>query len=348
MARSSRCKKRFRSTTQIHKLMAHLNCARPSVTLRSHQRRDNDSEVPQAEGSTDISVADVSHRPKHACIALQNEDQADDIVVITKLDTVPFCCHEGLLAMSRDQLVAVAQSLNAKLPAAMQIDVSTYLPDIFIRHSVEHIVGLRRSVPPAPKAIKVQSDVDPIGFDLSPPSSPLATRTRRAYERTELSRLDEEDEEGTVMFRRPSKRRKLHIQDDGLPGDSLPILGNNAGEPPAGENLTFARRNTRRLADGKSTTARRKFDISQSRIPRHRSKAKREHENLFDLLSPSQANQHRQTKSRRGQHLKWTPRIPSTNFGTDESYDKEGSFPPSTPFTGMAGVKSVFASIDSN
>ena len=336
MARSSRCKKRFRSTTQLHKLMAHLNCAKASsTTLRSRQRRDN--EVPQTEGSpTDLSVADVSHRPNHTCIALQNEDQADDIVVITKLDTVPFCCHEGLLAMSRDQLIAVAQSLNAKLPAAMQIDVSISHPDVFIRHSVEHIVGLRRSVPPAPKAIKVQADVEPIGFDVSPPSSPLATRTRRAYERTELSRLDEEDEEDTVRIQRPSKRRKLHIRGDGLPVDSVPSFKNSAGEPPAGENLTFARKNTRRLADGKSTTARRKFDISQSRIPRHRSKAKREHENVFDLLSPSQANQHRQTKSRPGQHLKWTPRIPSTNFGMDESYGTEGSFPPSTPFTGMA------------
>ena len=220
MARSSRCKKRSRSTTQIHKLITQFNCARPnsSATLRSRQRRDKNNEVPQAEGSA--TVADVSHPPKHTCIALQNEDQAEeDVVVITKLDTVPFCCHEGLLAMSRDQLVAVARSLNARLPAAMQIDVSTRHPDVFIRHSVEHIVGLRRSVPPAPKASKVQSDVEPIGFDVSPPSSPLATRTtrRRAYERTELSRLDEEDEEDTVRLQRPSKRRKLHTRGDGLP-----------------------------------------------------------------------------------------------------------------------------------
>jgi hypothetical protein len=112
--------------------------------------------------------------------------------------------------MSGDELVVVARSLNAKLPTSMAIDVSPDRPDIFIRHSVEFIVGPRHTVPPALKAVKVQPDVKLVDFDASPPSSPLATKTRRAYgsriapERTNLHRLDEE--ECAVVFERPFKR----------------------------------------------------------------------------------------------------------------------------------------------
>ncbi|PBK64803.1 hypothetical protein ARMSODRAFT_866600, partial [Armillaria solidipes] len=73
-------------------------------------------------------------------IALQNEDACEDAIVITTLDTVPFCCHEDLLTMSRSQLVQVATTLNARLPAVLRINTSLNRSDSFIRNSIEVIV----------------------------------------------------------------------------------------------------------------------------------------------------------------------------------------------------------------
>ncbi|KAE9396908.1 hypothetical protein BT96DRAFT_764832, partial [Gymnopus androsaceus JB14] len=73
-------------------------------------------------------------------VALQTPDETHNAIVITALEEVPFCCHEDLLTMSRDQLVAVAASLNKKLPKVMRIDVSDGRTDVFIRKSIEVLV----------------------------------------------------------------------------------------------------------------------------------------------------------------------------------------------------------------
>ncbi|KAK0199620.1 hypothetical protein DFS33DRAFT_1244453, partial [Desarmillaria ectypa] len=73
-------------------------------------------------------------------IALQNEDTCEDAIVITTLDAAPFCCHEDLLTMSRSQLVHVATTLNARLPALLRIDVNLNRSDNYIRNSIEIIV----------------------------------------------------------------------------------------------------------------------------------------------------------------------------------------------------------------
>ncbi|KAI0328778.1 hypothetical protein GY45DRAFT_1212687, partial [Cubamyces sp. BRFM 1775] len=77
---------------------------------------------------------------KPACIALQNEDADEDAIVITALNVVPFCCHADLVTMNRAQLLAVAETLNAKLPLAMQIDIARARTDAFIRNSIELLV----------------------------------------------------------------------------------------------------------------------------------------------------------------------------------------------------------------
>lgn len=53
--------------------------------------------------------------------ALQNIDSTfdDDAVIIATLECIPFNSHEVLLVMSREELVNVAQTLNAKLPPAL-------------------------------------------------------------------------------------------------------------------------------------------------------------------------------------------------------------------------------------
>ncbi|KAI0725216.1 hypothetical protein C8Q72DRAFT_785949, partial [Fomitopsis betulina] len=75
-----------------------------------------------------------------ACVALQNEDKEQDVIVITALNVVPFCCHADLLAMDRLQLATVAWTLNQKLPKALQIDVRPCLPDAEIRDAIELLV----------------------------------------------------------------------------------------------------------------------------------------------------------------------------------------------------------------
>ncbi|KAI0777425.1 hypothetical protein BD413DRAFT_458120, partial [Trametes elegans] len=75
-----------------------------------------------------------------ACIALQNEDADEDAVVITALNVVPFCCHADLVTMNRAELLTVANTLNEKLPLAMQMDTSSSCTDSFIRSSIEVLV----------------------------------------------------------------------------------------------------------------------------------------------------------------------------------------------------------------
>ncbi|TCD63236.1 hypothetical protein EIP91_005821 [Steccherinum ochraceum] len=144
------------------------------------------------------------------CVALQNDDTDEDAVVITALNILPFCCHADLLTMSRDDLVRAANTLNDKLPLAMRIDVSAPRSDAFIRNSIELLVGIRSSVPPAPKANKSMNFV-PVATpnskrkavdDNPPPSpaSPLANKSARHGSFTfvhspPLAALDEADEE---------------------------------------------------------------------------------------------------------------------------------------------------------
>ncbi|KAJ3475195.1 hypothetical protein NLI96_g11993 [Meripilus lineatus] len=160
------------------------------------------------------------------CVALQNEDQEEDAVIITALNTVPFCCHADLLSMSRIELIHVAEALNAKLPHALQIDTSPDRTDIFIRNSIELLVGIR-TVPPAPRANRSLTSNHSFSRDVSPrhvvipmsPSSPLASRSRvdTSSISPKLPSLLEEDEELSPDDEgRPSKRRRPSLEDDTL------------------------------------------------------------------------------------------------------------------------------------
>ena len=164
-------------------------------------------------------------KPKPSCVALQNDDDDEDAVVITALSAAPFCCHADLLIMTRPQLVETAQALNAKLPKALHIDISDARADTFIRHSIELLVGIRNDVPRAPKRNRSlslnASDYD-ASFEentadtLLPPSpaSPLASRTTpnvsaSVANRSVLASLREESDDEDREADRPSKRRRM-------------------------------------------------------------------------------------------------------------------------------------------
>ncbi|THH32212.1 hypothetical protein EUX98_g1999 [Antrodiella citrinella] len=182
------------------------------TTLRTLGKRNRDGGSQQGSDAPherpQLFGPGAGHLPN--CVALQNDDTEEDAVVVTALNIIPFCCHADLLSMNRDDLVRVADTLNFKLPLAMQIDTSAPRSDVFIRNSIELLVGIRRTVPPTPKpnrsmcfvsvaAQKVDGDED---ADHVPPTpaSPLANRSNRLHNfsfahSTPLAALDEEDED---------------------------------------------------------------------------------------------------------------------------------------------------------
>ncbi|ETW75520.1 hypothetical protein HETIRDRAFT_164354 [Heterobasidion irregulare TC 32-1] len=107
------------------------------------------------------------------CMALLNE--VDDTVIVTALDSLPFCCHADLITMNRSQLVDVAQVFNLYLPAALQIDLDPSQPDDYIRNTIEILVGLRlgqnkeRNTPsPTPPAVPSRASYISVGTPLHP------------------------------------------------------------------------------------------------------------------------------------------------------------------------------------
>ncbi|KAI6139143.1 hypothetical protein EDD17DRAFT_1881402, partial [Pisolithus thermaeus] len=61
-------------------------------------------------------------------------------IVPTTLSTAPFCCHEDLLAMSRQNLEDV-QTVNEKLPRRMRIGVAVEREDHWVADNDEDIKG---------------------------------------------------------------------------------------------------------------------------------------------------------------------------------------------------------------
>ncbi|PFH49711.1 hypothetical protein AMATHDRAFT_107868, partial [Amanita thiersii Skay4041] len=75
-------------------------------------------------------------------VALHTVDLAfgPDTVIITALDYIPFCCHQSLADMTREELVQVAHFLNVKLPAALSIIIDEQRPADLIRSEIEVLV----------------------------------------------------------------------------------------------------------------------------------------------------------------------------------------------------------------
>ena len=187
------------------------------------------------------SLPQRSRRP--ARLAIQHDDHPFDAVVVTTLPCYPFCCHEDLLTMSRQQLVEVALLFNSRLPSSRQIEVSDAATNAHIRHSIETLVGIVPDIPGAPKGVKSRtiSKTDRISLSLedpifeiqpSPPTSPLAMRVSRrrgppliASPSRTLECLQEEDEEHLSANKRPLKKRKVSEANATLTHFSYGTLG---------------------------------------------------------------------------------------------------------------------------
>nr|GAT57589.1 predicted protein [Mycena chlorophos] len=147
----------------------------------------------------------VKPAPALARVALQNEDDETDAVVITALSTLPFCCHEDLLTMARPALIAVAEQMNEKLPKALRISIGRARSDAAIRNEIEFIVGLRKEKV-AEENTNANANNDTMRTPPTSPSpypvSPRSPRSRAAKLRAFgtpgtpiLERLAEEDED---------------------------------------------------------------------------------------------------------------------------------------------------------
>jgi len=148
-----------------------------------------------------------------ARVALQEEDRELDAIVITTLPCFPFCCHEELLLMSRQQLLDVAKTFNSRLPLTAQICIFNGIADTSIRHHIEMLVGI---IPPAletPQSNRSTTRemlgdgqlVQPLGetfaycvqpFPASPQSMPARARFKSPFAspRPPLESLEEEEE----------------------------------------------------------------------------------------------------------------------------------------------------------
>lgn len=168
-------------------------------------------------------------------VALQTTSLSTDSIIITSFQRAPFCCHEDLVTMPRPELAQVAQSINERLPKALQIACGDDVEDADIRRAIEILTGIRTEtarelvppVPGAPKAVRTKitsaalyeapwdADIDSSAMDeqtIVIPSSPLAMRRPR------LEMLKEEQEQEEPL----KKRRRASPENAKTPPSRVP------------------------------------------------------------------------------------------------------------------------------
>lgn len=168
-------------------------------------------------------------------VALQTTSLSTDSIIITSFQRAPFCCHEDLVTMPRPELTQVAQSINERLPKALQIACGDDVEDADIRRAIEILTGIRTEtarelvppVPGAPKAVRTKitsaalyeapwdADIDSSAMDeqtIVIPSSPLAMRRPR------LEMLKEEQEQDEPL----KKRRRASPENAKTPPSRVP------------------------------------------------------------------------------------------------------------------------------
>ncbi|KAL1679574.1 hypothetical protein EV122DRAFT_209776 [Schizophyllum commune] len=174
-----------------------LNALNPFTTpvrnffQRPGKRRRNSEDSDSGDPAS--SSAPFSRR-----LALQTNDAEADAVIVTALDTPPFCCHEDLLTMAPAELARVATSLNARLPMALRIDTSA--PSAAICTAIEVLVGISNGEGPPPTSRTTPSNnhSHQDGEEPRQPERPHAPRRIRRLPTNalKLTLRDEDEDEG--------------------------------------------------------------------------------------------------------------------------------------------------------
>ncbi|KAG9309707.1 hypothetical protein JVU11DRAFT_10383 [Chiua virens] len=102
----------FRTPTRLHT---------PTTTLEfvsRHRNKRTRSSTLSSPSSQPTPSSTPCTKPSLPAVVLQTYSVSTDSIVLTSLPSVPFCCHEDLLTMSRTQLEGVVRALNARLASA--------------------------------------------------------------------------------------------------------------------------------------------------------------------------------------------------------------------------------------
>lgn len=191
-----------------------------------------------------------SPRTNRFRIALLSEVSVDDVVVVSALASAPFCCHADLLAMSTNQLTAVARMLNDALPPPLHINIEAGRKPGEIRTEIESIVGLR---PPHHHHTTVTLARPLPRFHLE---SPVAHRSPATSNGVPFS--EDIDSDISLRYSPPQQRRhispSLAVSAPTTSQASLPsvVLGCRAPRSVADTDMSTAEsfRTRSRLSDG--------------------------------------------------------------------------------------------------
>jgi hypothetical protein len=82
--------------------------------------------------------------PPPGFVALMNEDEDLDLVVVSTFESLEVCCHEELLRMPISGLLRLVADLNSRLSAAMQITDTLTKSEDQLRMDVETVFGYKR------------------------------------------------------------------------------------------------------------------------------------------------------------------------------------------------------------
>ena len=95
--------------------------------------------------------------PPPRFVALMNEDEDMDLVVVSTFDSLDVCCHEELLRMPINGLLRLIVDLNSRLSAAMQITKTLTKSEDQLRKDIEAVLGYKRFSPIEPEAPVIAS-----------------------------------------------------------------------------------------------------------------------------------------------------------------------------------------------
>ena len=102
--------------------------------------------------------------PSPRFVALMNEDEDLDLVVISTFDSLDVCCHEELLKMPINGLLCLIVELNSRLSAAMQITDALTKSEDQLRMDIEAVLGYKRFSPTEQKAPAITSRDSGLGL----------------------------------------------------------------------------------------------------------------------------------------------------------------------------------------
>ena len=82
--------------------------------------------------------------PPPRFVALMNEDEDLDLVVVSTFSSLEVCCHEELLRMPINGLLRLVMDLNSRLSAPMHITGTLTKSEDQLRRDIEAILGYKR------------------------------------------------------------------------------------------------------------------------------------------------------------------------------------------------------------